>query len=227
MFIISQYLLNNLTSNKLETTSIYAIGIGLVVYACIYLYFLFYNEEFVSIFNKFIIYIIGIDLLLSSFYYANNKNSLEHNQIENDDNCSDDTVSDNENIFGEDEDIFEKDEIQENLLDQHHIHTEDLLENDDFNIESDLESDLEIPQNLPEKISLEEEVPSQTNDFVIDNASEPVEEQINEKVNDITDNKSNGDVETLETLETVETVLNKESKKRRGRKPNSTKLNFL
>jgi putative flippase GtrA len=101
MFIISQYLLNNLSTftddvdrkqgrSKLENTSIYAIGIGLVVYACIYLYFLFYNEEFLPIFNKFIIYILGIDLLLSSFYYSNNKNSLECNQIENSDNFSDD-----------------------------------------------------------------------------------------------------------------------------------------
>ena len=136
MFIISQYLLNNLSSTDLEYTSIYAIGIGLVVYACIYLYFLFYNEEFLSIFNKFIIYIIGIDLLLSSFYYAHNKNSLEYKQVENSDNISDETVS-------VDEDDIE-DDIEDDDNFEHHIHTEDLLENDEFNIESDVESNLHV-----------------------------------------------------------------------------------
>jgi hypothetical protein len=219
MFIISQYLLNNLSSNKLEYTSIYAIAIGLVVYACIYLYFLFYNEEFLSIFNKFIIYIIGIDLLLSSFYYANTKNSLEYKQIENSDNFSDDTVSEAENIF-EEEDIFEEDifeeediledKIQENLLDQHHIHTENLLKNDEFNIESDVESNLD--SKVPEKISLDDLQPQhQTDEFVI---SEHVEEQI----------KSNE--EQIKSNENIETVLNQETKRRRGRKPNSLKLNF-
>lgn len=133
MFIISQYLLNNLSTTDLEYTSIYAIGIGLVVYACIYLYFLFYNEEFLSIFNKFIIYIIGIDLLLSSFYYARNKNSLEYNQVENSDNISD-NISD-ETVSVDEVDI--DDDIDENILDEHQ-----------FNIESDIESDLPLSENV-------------------------------------------------------------------------------
>lgn len=136
MFIISQYLLNNLSTTDLEYTSIYAIGIGLVVYACIYLYFLFYNEEFLSIFNKFIIYIIGIDLLLSSFYYARNKNSLEYNQVENSDNISDnisdETVSVDEVDIDDDIEV----DIDENILDEHQ-----------FNIESDIESDLPLSEN--------------------------------------------------------------------------------
>jgi len=136
MFIISQYLLNNLSTTDLEYTSIYAIGIGLVVYACIYLYFLFYNEEFLSIFNKFIIYIIGIDLLLSSFYYARNKNSLEYNQVENSDNISDnisdETVSVDEVDIDDDIEV----DIDENILDEHQ-----------FNIESDIESELPLSEN--------------------------------------------------------------------------------
>ena len=136
MFIISQYLLNNLSTTDLEYTSIYAIGIGLVVYACIYLYFLFYNEEFLSIFNKFIIYIIGIDLLLSSFYYARNKNSLEYNQVGNSDNISDnisdETVSVDEVDIDDDIEV----DIDENILDEHQ-----------FNIESDIESDLPLSEN--------------------------------------------------------------------------------
>lgn len=136
MFIISQYLLNNLSTTDLEYTSIYAIGIGLVVYACIYLYFLFYNEEFLSIFNKFIIYIIGIDLLLSSFYYARNKNSLEYNQVENSDNISDNISSDISVDIDEDIDEDIDDDIDENILDEHQ-----------FNIESDIESDLPLSEN--------------------------------------------------------------------------------
>jgi hypothetical protein len=47
----------------------YSVAIGLVLYASIYLYLLFYHEDYIGIFNRFIIYIVGIDLLLSAFYH--------------------------------------------------------------------------------------------------------------------------------------------------------------
>ena len=197
-------MLNNLSTTELEYTSIYAIGIGLVVYACIYLYFLFYNEEFLSIFNKFIIYIIGIDLLLSSFYYAHNKNSLEYKQIENSDNFSDD-ISEN---ISEEYDI--EDNIEDNIddnIENLQLHTEDLLENEEFNIESDVESNFEVPSQIGKTDEFAiGNVPSQTDEFAIGNVPSQTDEPIQEQ---ISDNK-----EQLET------------KKRRGRKPNSAKLHF-
>ena len=73
MFLISQYLLN--TNGYDSKSPIYSVALGLVLYASIYLYILFYNNDYLIVFNKFIIYIIILDLLLSSFYYFSiNKN---------------------------------------------------------------------------------------------------------------------------------------------------------
>lgn len=199
MFIISQYLLNNLSSTDLEYTSIYAIGIGLVVYACIYLYFLFYNEEFLSIFNKFIIYIIGIDLLLSSFYYAHNKNSLEYKQVENSDNISDNISDETVSV---DEDDIEDDNFE------HHIHTEDLLENDEFNIESDVESNLHV--SVDDNVDVQENVEPLTTVVDLD---------LDVKLPDDLQSAS----ARQDNLEETKII----TKKRRGRKPNSLKSLIL
>ena len=77
MFVISQFALHKSNMCKFNNISTYAIASGLVVYASIYLYLLFYNNDYVALFNKFIIYIIGIDLLLSTFYYFNTSKKPE------------------------------------------------------------------------------------------------------------------------------------------------------
>lgn len=82
MFAISQVILNTTGAFKnINQISTYSIITGLVLYASIYLYLLFYNEEYVNIFNKFVIYVIMIDLLLSIFYYFNIKKSQSQNKI--------------------------------------------------------------------------------------------------------------------------------------------------
>ena len=79
MFVISQYLLNlSGTCKNINQISTYSIITGLILYASIYLYLLFYNNEYLNIFNKFIIYIIVIDLLLSTFYYFNIQKSFKY-----------------------------------------------------------------------------------------------------------------------------------------------------
>ena len=79
MFIISQYLLNlSGTCKNVNQISTYSIITGLILYASIYLYLLFYNDEYLSIFNKFLIYIIIVDLLLSTFYYFNLQKSFKY-----------------------------------------------------------------------------------------------------------------------------------------------------
>jgi hypothetical protein len=204
MFIISQYLLNNLSSTDLEYTSIYAIAIGLVVYACIYLYFLFYNEEFLSIFNKFIIYIIGIDLLLSSFYYAHNKNSLEYKQVKNSDNISDNISDETDDI--NDVDINDDDDFED------HIHTEINTEDyDEFNIESDVESNLPVPVDDKVQENVEENAVLTIPSF---NAVEDLDLDLDVKLPDDLQSAS----ALQDNLEETEVVL---TKKRRGRKPNS------
>ncbi len=71
MFILSQLILNISGTYKTQQILSYSIILGLIIYSSIYLYFLFYNNEYLNIFNKFLIYIVMIDLLLSAFYYFN------------------------------------------------------------------------------------------------------------------------------------------------------------
>ena len=71
MFVLSQYLLNTSGMCKTQQILSYSIALGLILYSSIYIYLLFYNEEYLSIFNKFIIYIVVVDLLLAAFYFFN------------------------------------------------------------------------------------------------------------------------------------------------------------
>jgi hypothetical protein len=59
----------------------YSIVVGLLIYACIYLYLMFYSSEYVYIFNRFVIYIIGVDLLLSAFVYMKNETSMNQKAL--------------------------------------------------------------------------------------------------------------------------------------------------
>ena len=97
MFIISQYILkkSNLIPDII-TVSTYSSVIGIIIYASIYIYFLTYNREILPFFNKIIIYIVGVDLLLSIIYFyklqndANTNTSYEN--IGADDSEIDDTL---------------------------------------------------------------------------------------------------------------------------------------
>jgi hypothetical protein len=71
MFILSQYILEKFNLCSKDNVSTYAIAVGLLVYATIYLYLLFSSGDLVVLFNKFLVYIIGVDLLLSAFYTFN------------------------------------------------------------------------------------------------------------------------------------------------------------
>lgn len=79
MFVISQFLLKtSKTCSNINQVSTYSIAIGLILYASIYLYLLFYNDAYLGIFNKFIIYVIIVDLLLSTFYYFNIQDTFKN-----------------------------------------------------------------------------------------------------------------------------------------------------
>ena len=88
MFILSQLLLKNTKLCIEESITTYSIMIGVIMYASIYSYILLYNSEYLQIFNKFIIFIISIDLLLSVFFHYNslsntNNNTFLHNNCVN------------------------------------------------------------------------------------------------------------------------------------------------
>ena len=64
MFTVSQYLLQ---SNGIKTS--YAVVTGIVLYSIIYLYFVYFNSEFLGVFNTFTRYILVVDVLLAIFYH--------------------------------------------------------------------------------------------------------------------------------------------------------------
>ena len=117
MFLVSQYALeqSNVCKN-VNQISTYSIALGLILYASIYLYLLFYNNEYLSIFNKFIVYIVIIDLLLSTFYYMkiqSDKKKLVSNvevevEDESDDDSEDDESEDNESEVSSASSVYEK-----------------------------------------------------------------------------------------------------------------------
>ena len=122
MFIISQYLLHKSKLCNSDNISTYSIAVGLIIYSSIYLYLLYYNNDFIFIFNKFIIFIIGIDLLLSTFYHFNNENIQKLNNmnfeesflIENNNKIQEHlSISDDELTEDFDED-FDEEVVQDN-----------------------------------------------------------------------------------------------------------------
>ena len=126
MFIISQYLLNiSGTCKNINQISTYSIITGLILYASIYLYLLFYNDEYLSIFNKFLIYIIVVDLLLSTFYYFNLQKSFKYDtmnieEYKKSQNVSDFDVESLESVDMSlvDDEISEESEQQEELQEE-------------------------------------------------------------------------------------------------------------
>jgi hypothetical protein len=167
MFAISQVILNTTGAFKnINQISTYSIITGLVLYASIYLYLLFYNEEYVNIFNKFVIYVIMIDLLLSIFYYFNIKKSQSQNKIlaenplgedvdETEDDNSDDNSDDIEDTEGSSEGVVEYD-----------VDVEDALEEDDVDFEEGDEGDIDFEEG--DDVDVEDAVDFDEGDVVIE-----------------------------------------------------------
>lgn len=94
MFIISQYFLSKSSVCYPSSVQIYSIALGIILYAAFYMYIMFYNNQYLGIFNKYIIYIVGADLLLSSVYFkAEDQSVNEYNGLHQDqsDEFADDT----------------------------------------------------------------------------------------------------------------------------------------
>jgi hypothetical protein len=115
MFVLSQYLLNASGMCKTQQILSYSIALGLIVYSSIYLYLLFYNNDYLSIFNKFIIYIVVVDLLLSAFYYFNlqekeDTHKLSMGEEDGESDSDNDEESEVEYIGSEDDDEDDNEE---------------------------------------------------------------------------------------------------------------------
>jgi len=127
MFALSQLFLEKFKIVK-HNVQTFSIIIGLVLYASIYLYLLYTNNEYFTFYNNFGIYIILIDLLISGFiFYKNNKLHMSNSDLveflnysENEDlNSENDTYLNSEydeNDDENDDDIDDKEENQSKSL---------------------------------------------------------------------------------------------------------------
>lgn len=107
MFVIANFALKKGSFVKENNIQTYAIAVGVVFYAAIYMYLLFSKSEFLAVFNKFIIYIIGVDLILSALLFSNHskKQGVVVNSL--DDICANNgyknDTTDEEGVFADDE----------------------------------------------------------------------------------------------------------------------------
>ena len=225
MFVISQFALHKSNMCKFNNISTYAIASGLIIYASIYLYLLFYNNDYVALFNKFIIYIIGIDLLLSTFYYFNTSKKPElepesklqsHSlnfqknpnvELLNAPNVSNvsndnDINSDEESISNDEESDFEVEETDDYDMEEI-TKTETLEEN--VNTEQLQTVDTEQLQQTLEKINSEE-------------TKQGMQKKV-QRLNVGESDKINLSEKKLLDLESEQII-----KKKRGRKPNHSKI---
>jgi len=141
MFILSQIALHKsgISSNSVPS---YSVATGLLIYAVIYMYILYYHSEYASMFNKFVIYIIGIDLLLSAFYNfkfvdTSHKQSKvippkpeQQNESESDLSSFSDSESDTESALENEQEITEYVHNLQTHLDQTHTEPEQELDGD-------------------------------------------------------------------------------------------------
>lgn len=159
MFILSQYLLNltGLCTNYQQLLS-YSIALGLILYSSIYLYLLFYNNEFLPMFNSFIFYIIIVDLVLSTYYYfklpemKTNTNDIDSESETSSNSEEIEYISDDEELDDEDLDEESRKYIN-NLIENAKISDQqkmsEVLNNDEID-NIDLE-DKQVPEHEVEK----------------------------------------------------------------------------
>jgi hypothetical protein len=159
MFIASQLALRT-TSCVSSSIPSYSVAIGILLYASIYLYILFYHNEYISVFNKFIIYIVGIDLLLSAFYHMSSNEEPPSNyssfsqEIPNSETIQitspsqDDIESDNTDAIGSDTSS----------------------ENNDISLFDELEGIEELPEELDgiEELEQNVEVPVEIEELTLE-----------------------------------------------------------
>lgn len=231
MFILSQYILKNIKICNFTDITSYSIAIGLIIYTSIYLYLLFNNNELLSIFNKFIIYIISIDLLLSSFYYLNSEKQ-QHLETINSENIKliDDTDSYN-NVDTETDIDTESDiNTETEIYTENDIDTEtDIKDDIEDDIQDDIQDVTEIETNNQGKD--ENNIPSQDINIEV----YPIQQNESQKIQEVSENIDiDNDTNIIlskdnSTLDLENSTLDLENsslpvKKKRGRKPNVLKM---
>jgi hypothetical protein len=155
MFLLSNFILKNIGIVKSSSAvASYSIAIGMVIYAAIYLYILYNHQEKLAFFNNILIYVVSIDLLLSSALYnkqmLDSKNEEEANENNVNeiitetlmDDLNSDTLSEDNELVASDESTFggsEQDELEDDEVN---------FEDDEVNFEDEKTEDEKIKDDV-------------------------------------------------------------------------------
>ena len=205
MFLISQYVINSsgLFPKETRKAPIYSIALGLVLYSSIYLYFLFYNNEYLTVFNKFIFYIIILDFLLSTFYYFSLQKDT--NLIKNKIEIPTKQIYDQENYNPSD-----SENDSENYSDSEN---ENYSENENDS-ENDSELDQESQQFISDIIKKEtkKELVLEPIQELLKEINKEVNQEINTKVNQEINETQLHPIESIDEVSELQEILPKKKK---------------
>lgn len=213
------------TSQQITT---YSIALGLILYGSVYLYILFYNNEYLNIFNKFIIYIVGVDLLLSAFYYYNLQSSdklVKENEEVEDDSDSESEDDDPEYESEEEEDLEQDDNEQDDNETQQYI--ENLIK------QANLSNQPLVPI-IPLNNNQLEEIPvlvQQQQQIPVFNQEEELELELEQpeihEIHEQTEQTEQTEQETNVETDIDNIIEEVASKKKGGRKPKKTQATVV
>jgi hypothetical protein len=225
MFVVSQYILNlsgMCTTSQQITT--YSIALGLILYGSVYLYILFYNNEYLNIFNKFIIYIVGVDLLLSAFYYYNlqssdksikeNDESEDESEDEDDPEYESEDEEDDEHDNDKEEDDNETQQYIQNLIKQANLSNQPLVPIIPLN------NNVELEESIPLLVQQQQQIPVFNQEEQYEQV-EPEHLELEHEQTEQTEQETNVETDIDNIIEEVA------SKKKGGRKPKKTQATVV
>jgi hypothetical protein len=118
MFLLSNFILRELDIKKPKNVlAMYSIVLGLVIYASVYLYILFYHKTSMPLFNNLLIYILSLDLILSGVLYNQSSRNNEEDSVNDTDHSSEllesELLEDDLEDAEDAEDDLEEDEVED------------------------------------------------------------------------------------------------------------------
>lgn len=177
MFILSQIVLDKVTKCEKNKIPTYSVAVGLFIYGVIYVALMALKHPLLKTFNKFSIYIIAVDLLLSTVYHIKQnklkKKNIDQAQLQSE--CFSDEISESS------------------------IETDSIVDDNDTEQLAELELEQE-PEREPLKSSIQEiteQIPEDTveidsninvmkqSDIVNDNEVNSLSVQCSEQANNI------------------------------------------
>uniref|UniRef100_A0A6C0H6T2 Transmembrane protein n=1 Tax=viral metagenome TaxID=1070528 RepID=A0A6C0H6T2_9ZZZZ len=238
MFAISQFVLKSLKVCNTSSLPSYSIALGILFYASLYVYLLYYQNDYIYIFNKFVIYVIGIDLLLSAFLYFKPDNNQLTQPNSSQLSLSTD-FEDNENVT-----LLNNDQDQESDYSESGYETESFEE---FGQDPDPDhaQEIQIPisnivgleQQLNDLLRVEEQPPQESTvqattvqATTVQESNIPQQSQTNTNINTVeAEGEAEGEceIEAETELDKLTDLQSEQPKRKRGRPPKNQNVQIL